>query len=155
MMQGPFREDLLEVIQGSDFSVTVNRAFKLREIRVVHGRWQRTDTTDKELALPGRMRVQKDSEWQMATRRRLRLRAQHEGMCMCGMKRDGKINRTLACQTSPWRAKIHNRIPDGLAQGELNAPAQLARTTFRGQADALIAASTRGVHPREKSTQSG
>ena len=57
-----------------------------------------------------------DDEWKTAARRRLRLWTEESKMCECGMLKDEKGYHALACQRSPWRTRIHDRVRDSLAR---------------------------------------
>ena len=47
VLQGPFKEMLLETMKGGYFSVTISRALKWRELRVVHGPLQKMEVWEK------------------------------------------------------------------------------------------------------------
>ena len=57
-----------------------------------------------------------DDEWKTAARRRLRLWTAESKMCECGVFKDARGDHTLACQKSPWRTRIHDRVRDSLAR---------------------------------------
>ena len=90
VLHAPPREELLETVQASGFTVTVSRALKLREINVAHGLWKEMDTTEN-----GALAKESGPTWansspeeglhdndkKMGTMRRLRLRIQNEGRC--------------------------------------------------------------------------
>ena len=57
-----------------------------------------------------------DDEWKTAARRRLRLRTGESRTRECGTIRDEMGDHVLACQKSPWRTRIHDRVRDCLAR---------------------------------------
>ena len=57
-----------------------------------------------------------DDEWKTAARRRLPLWTEESKKCECGMFKDKRGDHTLACQKSPWRTRIHDRVRDSLAR---------------------------------------
>ena len=57
-----------------------------------------------------------DEESRTAAKRRLRLKTEESKMCQRGMLKDERGDHTLACQRSPWRTRIHDRVRDSLAR---------------------------------------
>ena len=128
-MTGPFKWDLVNASKGNGFSSSFSRTLKTHEITTAHKIWSKLDVPEKAacLAICGQVvgatwtetapeQGMLDEEWRTAARRRLRLKTEESKMCQCGMLEGEKGDHTLACQRSPWRTRIHDRVRDSLAR---------------------------------------
>ena len=126
---GPFKWDLVNSSKGNGFSSSISRTLETHEIIIAHKIWSRLDVLEKAAyqancgqgvgatwteTAPEQGML--DEEWRTAARRRLRLKTEESKMCQCGMLKDEKGDHTLACQRSPWRTRIHDRVRDSLAR---------------------------------------
>ena len=115
--------------KGHGFSSSISRSLKTHEIIIAHIIWSRLDVPEKAayLANCGQgvgatwtetapEQGMPDEKWRTAARRRLRLKTEESKMCQCGTLKDEKGDHTLACQRSPWRTRIHDRVRDSLAR---------------------------------------
>ena len=141
-MTGPFKWDLVNASKRHGFSSSISRTVKTQEIITAHKIWSRLEVPEKAAYLancgqgvgaawtetaPEQGTL--DEEWRTAARRRLRLKTEESKMCRCGMLKDEKGDHTLACQRSPWRTRIHDRVRDSFARQlrRMGAAVDLAR----------------------------
>ena len=125
-MTGPFKWDLVNASKGNGFSSSISRTLKTHEIITAHKIWSKLDVPEKGQLwsrcwcdMGRKLRPEQgmlDEEWRTAARRRLRLKTEESKICQRGTLKDEKGDRTLACQGSPWRTRIHNRVRDSLAR---------------------------------------
>ena len=128
-MTGLFKWDLVCASKGHGFSSSISRTLKTHEIIIAHKIWSRLNVPEKAAyqancgqgvgatwteTAPEQGML--DEEWRTESRRRLRLKTEESKMCQCGMLKDEKGEHTLACQRSPWRTRIHDRVRDSLAR---------------------------------------